>query len=88
MPMPTPIRTDGAGPSMPTDAPITEARIRRALVAIAFVIATYGETEYLPLMERLEAELARYREGRDPRSRALAILQAYEATENENAAAQ
>ncbi|UGY28172.1 hypothetical protein HU675_0016205 [Bradyrhizobium septentrionale] len=59
------------------DAPITEARIRQALVAVAYIIATYGETEYVALLERLEAELERYREGRDPVSRARAILQAH-----------
>ncbi|WP_210421621.1 hypothetical protein [Bradyrhizobium japonicum] len=66
---------------MPIDAPITEARIRRALVAVAYVISTYGEVEYLPLMERLEAELERHREGRDAVSRARAILQAHAKTE-------
>ncbi len=86
--MPTLIRTDGSGTALPSeDALITEARSRQALVTVAHIIAVYGEVEYLPLMERLEAELARYRDGRDPRSRALAILKAYEATENDNAAA-
>ncbi|MDE5465229.1 hypothetical protein [Bradyrhizobium sp. CSS354] len=85
--MPTP-RADGAGSSKPTDAPITEARIRQALVTVAYIISTYGEVEYSPLLERLERELERYREGRDPVSRARAILKAYEATfENEDAAA-
>ena len=79
--MPTPIRADGTGPSIPPDAPITEARIRRALVTVAHIIATYGETEYLPLMERLEKELERYQQGRDPVSRAVAILKAHAETE-------
>lgn len=78
--MPTPIRADGAGPSKPIDAPITEARIRRALVTVAHIISTFGETEYQPLMERLERELERYKEGRDPVSRARAILKTYAET--------
>jgi hypothetical protein len=57
-----------------TSKPITAERIERCLAAVAYVIATYGETEYLPLMERLEKELERHREGRDPLSRARAIL--------------
>lgn len=86
--MPTLIRADGTGPTKPTDAPITEARIKAALVAVAYVISEHGRTEYGPLMERLERELSMYREARDPLSRARAILQAYEATpENESAAA-
>ena len=75
--MPTPIRADGAGPTMPIDAPITEARIRQALVTVATIIATLGETEYLPLLDRLERELALYRDGLDPIGRARAILQAH-----------
>jgi hypothetical protein len=62
---------------MPSDAPITEARIRRALVAVAYVISEHGRTEYGPLLERLERELLMYREARDPLSRARAILQAH-----------
>jgi hypothetical protein len=77
--MPTPIRADG-GPTLPTDTPVTEERIRRALVAVAYVISEHGRTEYGPLMERLERELERYREGRDPISRARAILQAHSET--------
>jgi hypothetical protein len=65
--------------------PITEARIKAALVVVASIIAD-GSPEYLPILERLENELERFKAGRDPRSRALAILKAYEA-ENENAAA-
>ncbi|MET4030121.1 MULTISPECIES: hypothetical protein [unclassified Bradyrhizobium] len=78
--MPTPIRADGTGPTMPIDAPISEVRIRRALVTVAHIIATYGEVEYLDLMERLEQELERHREGRDPLSRARAILNAHAET--------
>jgi hypothetical protein len=62
---------------MPSDKPITEERIRQALVTVAYIISTYGEAEYLPLMERLEQELERYKDGRDPLSRARAILKAY-----------
>jgi hypothetical protein len=79
--MPTPIRADAAEPNKPTDALITEARIRHALVTVAHVISKHGRTEYGPLLERLEKELEQYREGRDPLSRARAILKAYAETE-------
>lgn len=79
--MPKPIRTDATGPAKPSDAPITEEWLKRALVLVAHIIATHGRTEYTPLMERLEAELERYREGRDPLSRARAILKAHAKTE-------
>ena len=46
-------------------------------MAVAYVISTYGETQYLPLMERLERELLMFKEGRDPVSRARAILQVH-----------
>jgi hypothetical protein len=65
-----------------SEQPITEARIRRALVTVAHIISTYGETEYLSLMERLERELERHREGRDPVSRARAILKAHAVIEH------
>lgn len=77
--MPTPIRTDE--PTLPPDdAPITEVRIQRALVAVAYVISECGRSEYGPLLERLEHELERHREGRDPLSRARAILKAHAET--------
>lgn len=78
--MPTPIRADGTPPTLPTDAPITETRIREALLAVAYVISEHGRTEYGPLLERLERELLMYREARDPLSRARAILKANEET--------
>ena len=62
---------------LPSTQPITQERIKRALVTVAHVIATYGETHYLPLMERLEKELETFRSGRDPVSRARAILKAH-----------
>lgn len=57
--------------------PITEARLKQALIAVAHVISKHGRKEYGPLMERLERELLMYREARDPLSRARAILQEY-----------
>jgi hypothetical protein len=51
-------------------------RLENAIRVVAHVIATYGEVEYAPLLDRLEKELAYYKEGRDPMSRARAILQA------------
>ncbi|MET4244598.1 hypothetical protein [Bradyrhizobium sp. RT10b] len=63
------------------EQPITEARIKRALLVVAHIIATYGEVEYVAVLERLEAELEQFRQGRDPLSRARAILKAYAETE-------
>jgi len=81
-------RAVGAGPALPTNdaLPITEPRVRQALVTVAHIISTCGEVEYMPLLERLEAELARYREGRDPLARAKAILQAHAASTSAGAA--
>lgn len=77
--MPKHSRAD-SGSTLRIDAPITEARIRQALVIVAYVISKHGRSEYGPLLERLERELERYREGRDPISRARAILQAHSET--------
>ena len=57
-----------------SDQPITEARIKAALLAVAHVISKHGRTEYGALLERLERELLMYREARDPVSRARRIL--------------
>lgn len=55
-------------------------RLENAIQVVARVIVTYGEVEYAPLLDRLEKELAYFREARDPVSRARAILQAGQAT--------
>jgi hypothetical protein len=47
-----------------------------AIGVVANAICTYNEVEYSPLLDRLEKELAYYKERRDPVSRARAILQA------------
>jgi hypothetical protein len=51
-------------------------RLEDAIRVVAYAICTYGEVEYGPLLDRLEKELSYYKEGRDPVSRARAILQA------------
>lgn len=51
-------------------------RLESAIRIVAYAICTHGEVEYAPLLDRLEKELAYYREGRDPISRARAILRA------------
>ncbi|WP_152535719.1 hypothetical protein [Bradyrhizobium sp. Ai1a-2] len=66
------------------DEPITEARIKRALLVVARVISECDRPEYGPLLERLERELQMFMEGRDPVSRARAIL----AEHSDKAAAQ
>ncbi|MGY8633835.1 hypothetical protein RAD15_15265 [Bradyrhizobium sp. 14AA] len=84
--MPTPIRADGALPTMSADSPITEESIRRALLVVARVITECNRPEYGPLLERLERELQMYKEARDPVSRARAILQAYDTAASRPAA--
>jgi hypothetical protein len=65
-------------PTPPASDPVTMvARLENAIQGVARVIATYGEVEYAPLLDRLEKELAYYNEGRDPVSRARAILEKY-----------
>lgn len=70
---------------MVRDKPITEQRIERALVVVAEIIAD-GSPEYMPILEALERHLERYKDGRDPLSRARAILAAY--AEEDKAAAE
>ena len=59
--------------------PITEERIKRALVAVARIIED-GSLEYMPILDALERHLDEYKKGRDPLSRARAILKAHETT--------
>lgn len=61
---------------MATENKIMVARLENAVQAVARAIVNYGEIEYAPLLDRLEKELAYYREERDPVSRARKILQA------------
>lgn len=63
-----------------TDAPITEERIKRALLVVARVISECNRPEYGPLLERLERELKTYKEAGDPLGRARAVLKAYAKT--------
>jgi hypothetical protein len=72
-----------AGEAKDTEAMINQneravmvGRLENAIRVVAYVIATHNEVGYAPLLDRLEKELTYYREGRDPVSRARAILQA------------
>jgi hypothetical protein len=55
--------------------PVTAERIEHAMVVLAFIITSTGDTAYAPLLDRLERELAEYKQERDPMSRARRILQ-------------
>jgi hypothetical protein len=54
---------------------LTAERIERAMVLLAFAITTTGEKKFAPLLDYLEAEIARYRSTPDPIERARAILE-------------
>ena len=56
------------------DRPITAGRIERALVVLAQLMELEQEPRYAPLLDRLERELAVYKQERDPISRARRIL--------------
>jgi len=59
---------------VPDDQPITAERIERALVVLAQLMELEQEPRYAPLLDRLERELAVYKQERDPISRARRIL--------------
>lgn len=59
-----------------SDREVMVARLESAIQVVARVIVTHKAPEYAPLLDRLEKELAYYREARDPISRARAILTA------------
>ena len=57
--------------------PITPERIERALVLCAYIVMQDGTDAYLPILERLEAELVEARRVGSPRQRAERLLKAY-----------
>lgn len=58
--------------------PVTPARIERALRLCAYLVARDGDgLDLVPLMDRLESELARARAEEDPVYRARRLLSAY-----------
>lgn len=59
-----------------TEAPITEARLRCALVAAAYIVTTHGDV-YAPIFERLEREHEQIKREQDPLSRARRLLSAH-----------
>jgi glycosyltransferase A (GT-A) superfamily protein (DUF2064 family) len=56
------------------DAAAMVRRLEAAIRTVAYVMDKHNEPGHAPLLDRLEKELAYYREGRDPLSRARAIL--------------
>jgi len=56
------------------DRPITAERIEHALIVLARLMELENEPRYAPLLDRLERELAVYKQERDPISRARRIL--------------
>lgn len=57
--------------------PVTPERIERALRLVAYLVARDDEGEvYLPILDRLEEELAECRRWERPRDRALRLLSA------------
>lgn len=58
--------------------PVTTERIERALTFVAYLVARDDEGEvYLPILDRLEEELADRRRMELPRNRARRLLSAY-----------
>lgn len=60
--------------TLATTAPISTARLERALRTCAVVVAARGGEAYVALFERLEAELADRARRQDARDRAKALL--------------
>jgi hypothetical protein len=69
-----PRRAMRRAPAAVADEPVTAERIEHAMVVLAFIITSTGDTAYAPLLDRLERELAEYKQERDPISRARRIL--------------
>ena len=58
--------------------PVTPERIERALRLVAYLVARDDEGEaYLPILDRLEEELAECHRRESPRDRALRLLSAH-----------
>jgi hypothetical protein len=56
------------------DSDVTEQELATAIKVVARAIAKTGETTLVPVLERLEAELARMQNARDGVSRARQII--------------
>lgn len=59
--------------------PITPERIERALILLATIVLQDGTDAYLPILERLEAELVEARRVGTPQARAERVLKLYSA---------
>lgn len=58
------------------DEPITLARLERVHATLAYIVQRHG-MQYAPLFERIERELAAFRNGGDVLSRARAAAASY-----------
>lgn len=67
-------RDDGRKPEMDE---VTEERLERAIVVVAWAIDDTGEMRWVPLLERLEAELKKMKDARDGVTRARQITESY-----------
>ncbi|MFH6786278.1 MULTISPECIES: hypothetical protein [Methylobacterium] len=65
------------GTRLPSPEPITPERIERALVLLASIVVQDGTEAYMPILERLEAELIEARRIGTPRQRAERMLKDY-----------
>jgi hypothetical protein len=68
-----PYRKAGTMPAQPQSDTISTARIERALVIVARLVAASGGEAFVPVFERLEAEGRR--RANDARARAAALAQ-------------
>ncbi|BCM86854.1 MULTISPECIES: hypothetical protein [Methylobacterium] len=62
---------------LPSPEPVTPERIEQALVRLASIVVQDGTEVYLPILERLEAELIEARRIGTPRQRAERVLKDY-----------
>lgn len=67
-------RDDGRKPEMDE---VTEERLEAAIVVVARAIDETGEITWVPLLEKLEAELKKMKDARDGVARARQITEAY-----------
>lgn|GEM_PF-1679613 len=62
-------------PFKPRDSHLTETRLERALMAVAWLVTQHGDV-YAPIFEKLERELATMRQTSTPVDRARQYLAA------------
>ncbi|MGF3026694.1 hypothetical protein ACQVP2_28230 [Methylobacterium aquaticum] len=62
--------------ALPRPEPVTVAEIEEAIVVVALAVSRDGTDAYLPILDRLEAELAQAKRAGSPRERAERLLRA------------